>query len=338
MSDIVVIGAGHVGLTLLADLELTKPHHGFDARLLSLESAAALKERSRDWTHLVMENLVTGAVETCSLSESQFASLWSDEGRQALNTAGTIVVTVPDIPHLRLDLLDLLERSVNLRGKLLVFVRGGQGGQPVLAKWLRDSPGLRDTSVVLVEDSFYGTRVTGRTVQYKRKISVNVAIYSRDREDALRALRRMFPLGERIGRPSWPDMRVCDGIDLLFSPLGYIIHVGVALDPGNVEKTRRGISRSLSSGSLDELRVSRVLMEDVPAFLTIRWLAGRAGVDMPHTQAYFNDVTAGLREIGSDFRSYTTYLPYLEKIDDDGEGLRQLLNEPLLTAAALSAP
>ncbi|MGW2560948.1 NAD/NADP octopine/nopaline dehydrogenase family protein [Streptomyces sp. NPDC001514] len=401
MSDVVVIGAGHVGLTLLADLQLAKSHHGLSARLLSFESAAAMKERSKNWTGLVMENLVTGSVGTCSLSEDQFGSLWSEDGRQALEEASTIVVTVPDIPHLRLELLDHLERSVNLDGKVIVFVRGGQGGQPVLAKWIRDSPGLQDTSVILVEDSFYGTRVIGSTIQFKRKISVNVSIYSRTPDVALCALRRMFPLGEQIGRPSWPDMHVCDGIDLLFNPLGYIIHVGVALDPENLDKTRqgirythyidgisprlaarldlldrervrlaralgaeaqtfpeiiqrqyglapqksfydmmqscRGIYRSLSSGSIDELRVSRVLMEDVPAFHTIRWLADKAGLDLPHTQSYFDDVMAGLQEIGADSQSYTTYLPHLEKIDGGVAGVRELLNEPLSRAALLCA-
>ncbi|MFD8236329.1 NAD/NADP octopine/nopaline dehydrogenase family protein [Streptomyces sp. NPDC059696] len=402
MSDIVVIGAGHVGLTLLADLELTKHHHRLDACLLSLESSASIKERSRDWTRLVMENLVTGEVQTCSLSDSQFGSLRSEEGRRSLRDAGIIVVTVPDIPHLRLELLDILEGSVDLEGKLIVFVRGGQGGQPVLGKWIQDSPRLRDTSVVLVEDSFYGTRVIGNTVQYKRKISVNVSLYSLDPDRALTTLRRMFPLGGQIGRPSWPDMQVCDGIDLLFAPLGYIIHVGVALDPDNVEKTRqgirythyidgisarlaqrldlldqervllaqafgaraqtfpeiiqrqyglppqesffdmmqscRGIYRSLSCGSIEELRVSRVLTEDVPAFLTIRWLAEQAGLHMPHTEAYFDDVMAALRDVGADFQPCTMYLPYLEKIDGGAEGVRRLLNEPLVTAGRTESP
>ncbi|MET7716168.1 NAD/NADP octopine/nopaline dehydrogenase family protein [Streptomyces sp. NPDC005407] len=397
MSDIVVVGAGHVGLTLLADLELTKSHHGLSARLLSFEHLTAMEERSKNWTQLVMENLVTGSVDTCSLSKSQFGSLWSPEGLQELARASVIVVTVPDIPHLRLKLLDHLERSVELAGKVIVFVRGGQGGQPVLAKWIRDSPNLQDTSIILVEDSFYGTRVIGSRIQFKRKISVNVAIYSLAPETALAALRRMFPLGDQIGRPSWPDMRVCDGIDLLFNPLGYIIHVGVALDPENLEKTRkgikythyidgispqlanrldqldkervllarelgaeaqefpeiiqrqyglppqdsfyemmqscRGIYRSLSSGSIEELRDSRVLLEDIPAFHTIRWLADAIGLEMPHTQAYFDDVLAGLQEIGAESSSYTMYLPYLEKIDEGIEGIKQLLHRPHREAA-----
>lgn len=396
MSDIVIIGAGHVGLTLLADLELTKPHHGLTARLLSFESASALQERSSSWSELVVENLVTGSVESCSLSPDQFGSLRSEDGRQGLKSASTIVVTIPDIPHLRLDLLDYLERTVDLAGKLIVFVRGGQGGQPVLAQWIRDSPHLQETSIVLVEDSFYGTRVIGSRIQFKRKISVNVSIYSLDPDSALRSLRRMFPLGERIGRASWPDMQVCDGIDLLFNPLGYIIHVGVALDPENLKKTRQGVPythyvdgispelairldlldqervrlaqefgafpelfpkviqrqyglppqdsfydmmqsckaiyRSLSSNSIDELRASRVLLEDIPAFHTIRWLASAAGVEMPHTQVHFDDVLAGLREIGAEFQPYTTYLPYLEKIQGGLDGIRQLLNHPHRTA------
>ncbi|MFJ3909762.1 NAD/NADP octopine/nopaline dehydrogenase family protein [Streptomyces vinaceus] len=392
MSDIVIIGAGHVGLTLLADLELTKSHHGLTAHLLSLGDSASMRERSKGWTRLVMENLMTGSEETCALSESRFASLWSEEGRRVLENAGTIVVTVPDIPKLRLELLEHFERTVDLAGKVIVFVRGGQGGQPVLAKWIRDSPGLRDTSIILVEDSFYGTRVIGSRIQYKRKISVNVSVYSLDPDTALARLRRMFPLGERIGRPSWPDMRVCDGIDLLFNPLGYIIHVGVALDPPNLEKTRKGIRythyidgispelaarldlldrervllartlgaeaqtfpeiiqrqyglpaqdtfydmmrscrgmyRSLSSGSIPELRASRIVLEDVPAFLTIRWIAKTAGLEMPHTESYFDDVQEGLREIGADPGSCTTYLPYLDRIDGGVEDVRQLLNQP----------
>lgn len=121
---------------------------------------------------------------------------------------------MPDIPDLRLDLPDHLERTVDLAGKLLVFVRGGQGGQPVLAKWIRDTPQLRETSVVLVEDSFYGTRVLGDRIQFKRKILVNVSVYSPDPDAALAALRGMFPLGSQIDRPSSPDMVITDGIDL----------------------------------------------------------------------------------------------------------------------------
>ncbi|MGW7046864.1 NAD/NADP octopine/nopaline dehydrogenase family protein [Streptomyces avermitilis] len=392
MSDVVIIGAGHVGLTLLADLELTKSHHGLAARLLHFGDAAETKERSRPWRRLVMENLVTGSAETCRLDASQFASLRSEEGSRALQSAGIIVVAVPDIPHLRLALLEHLENTVALAGKLIVFVRGGQGGQPVLAKWIRDSPRLRDTSVVLVEDSFYGTRVTGLVVQYKRKLSVNVSVYSLDPDAALATLRRMFPLGKEIGRPSWPDLHVCDGIDLLFNPLGYIIHLGVALDPANVDRTRRGVTythyiegispalaerlelldgervrlaqtfsaqaqefpavlqrqyglapqdsfydmmqscrgiyRSRSSGSIGALRASRVLLEDVPAFHTIRWLAATAGVAMPHTQAYFDDVLAQLRNIGAESPLYTRYRPHLDLIDGGVEGVRHLLNQP----------
>lgn len=237
----------------------------------------------------------------------------------------------------------------------------------------------------------------GSRVQFKRKISVNVAIYSLAPEAALAALRRMFPLGDQIGRPSWPDMHVCGGIDLLFNPLGYIIHVGVALARENLEKTRkgirythyidgispalaerldrldkervllarelgaeaqefpeiiqrqyglppqdsfyammqscRGIYRSLSSGSIEELRDSRVLLEDVPAFYTIRWLADSIGLEMPHTEAYFREVLAGLQDIGAESSDYTMYLPYLEKIDTGIEGVKQLLHHPHGAAA-----
>ncbi|MFI1963003.1 NAD/NADP octopine/nopaline dehydrogenase family protein [Streptomyces pathocidini] len=392
MTDIVIIGAGHVGLTLLADLQLTKPFHGCTAVLLAFDHTGVLDQRARDRTRLTMENLVTGAVEGVVLDPAQFGSLWSEQGHEALQRAGTIFVTVPDIPDLRLDLLDHLERTVDLAGKLIVFVRGGQGGQPVLAKWIRDNPQVQDTSVVLVEDSFYGTRVLGERIQFKRKISVNVSVYSPEPDAALATLRGMFPLGTQISRPSWPDMAVTDGIDLQFNPLGYIIHVGVALDPANLAKTREGIRythyvegispelatrldlldqervmlaeamgaqaqtfpdiiqrqyglppqptfhtmmqscrpiyRSLSSGSIEELRTSRVLLEDMPAFHTIRWLASACGIDMPYTSAYFDDVLDRLKEIGADWPRYTAYLPYLDKIDGSTAELKELLNHP----------
>jgi opine dehydrogenase len=392
MTDIAIIGAGHVGLTLLADLQLTKPLHGRTATLLTFDRTGALDQRTRDWTRLTMENLVTGAAEQVVLNPAQFGSLWSGQGNEALQRARVIFVTVPDIPDLRLPLLDHLERTVDLAGKLIVFVRGGQGGQPVLAKWIRDTSRARDTAVVLVEDSFYGTRVLDDRIQYKRKISVNVSVYSPDPDAALAALRGMFPLGSQIGRPSWPDMAVTDGIDLQFNPLGYIIHVGVALDPANLAKTREGlrythyvdgispelaaqldlldqervmlaeamgaqtqtfpeiiqrqyglspqptfyammqacrpIYRSLSSGSIEELRTSRVLLEDIPAFHTVRWLADACGIDMPHTRAYFTDVLDRLREIGADSPAYTAYLPYLDKIDGGTAELKELLNHP----------
>ncbi|MCX4879079.1 NAD/NADP octopine/nopaline dehydrogenase family protein [Streptomyces sp. NBC_00847] len=392
MTDIAIIGAGHVGLTLLADLQLTKPLHGRTATLLTFDRTGVLDRRTRDWTRLTMENLVTGDVEQVALDPAQFGSLWSEQGHEALQRAGSIFVTVPDIPDLRLDLLDHLERTVDLAGKLIVYVRGGQGGQPVLAKWIRDTPRVRDTSVVLVEDAFYGTRVLGDRIQFKRKISVNVSVYSPDPDAALAALRAMFPLGSQINRPSWPDMAVTDGIELQFNPLGYIIHVGVALDPANLAKTREGIRythyidgispelaarldlldqervmlaeamgaraqtfpeiiqrqyglppqptfhammqscrpiyRSLSNGSIEELRTSRVLLEDMPAFHTIRWLADACGIDMPHTRAYFVDVLDRLREIGADSPGYTAYLPYLDKIDGGTAELKELLNHP----------
>lgn len=236
MSDIVVIGGGHVGLTLLADLVAAEETQGFRPKLLFVRDAA----EGRPHGLITRTNLINGQQDRVEMRADHFGSLYGELAEAQLERAEHIIVTVPDIPVLRLELMQRIAGLRSLAGKVVTFVRAGQGGQPVIADWVRRTPQLRDTSIILVEDAFYGTRVAGTHIAYKRKLLVNVSVYSKTPQHAADRLRALFPLGDRIGRPSWPDIVVRPGIGLLFDPLGYIIHVGVAFYERNLAKTRAG--------------------------------------------------------------------------------------------------
>lgn len=394
VSEIVIVGGGHVGITLLADLEMTRPLHGYGTRLLFVgDDRDSLSDRMRDLRGTVrLTNVMEEREDLIRFAESCFGMLNDPSSILTLAAASVIVIAVPDIPLVRLRLIRLLLSRVPLAGKTLVFVRGGQGGQPVIAELVRTTPELADTSVVLVEDSFYGTRVSAGEIAFKRKLSVNVSVYSKDVDEALNVVRSMFPLGELIGRSSWPEIVPRRGIDLLFDPLGYIIHVGVALHAPNVDRTSRGVAythyiegideelaqsldlldrervrlaaaygveaelfpeiierqyglpqqddffammqscrgiyRSMSSGSLEELRQSRHILEDMPALCTVEWLAGCAGVELPSTVAYARQVRRTMSELGIDESPSRAYLPFLDGVDSDVGHIRSLLTDP----------
>ncbi|MFC4071938.1 NAD/NADP octopine/nopaline dehydrogenase family protein [Actinoplanes subglobosus] len=251
MSDVVVIGAGHVGVTLLTDLVSTQETHGSTFCLVPARNTN--RQRIRDLCGpFTRTNMMTGHVDMVRLGAPHLGHL--DDG--VLEAARHIIITVPDIPAVRLPLIDRIARLSSLPGKVVTIVQAGQGGQPVLADWVRRTPQLRDSSLILIEDSFYGTRVTGRDIAYKRKLTVNVTAYSRTPETALDRLRGLFPLGHHIDQPSWPHFVARDGIGLLFDALGYIIHVGVALDRRNLDKTRAGITyRHYTEGVHPDLAV-----------------------------------------------------------------------------------
>jgi opine dehydrogenase len=243
VETIAIVGGGHVGMTLLADLVSTRELHGKEAVLLPHGCREAdLDERIAPWLEpITMRNIANGRRSEVRLERGNFAAYRSRRAIEILAAARYIVVTVPDIPSVRLALLRRLVEQVPLAGKILIMVRAGQSGQPVLAELVRSRPELRESSVVLVEDSFYGTRAEPGDIAFKRKLSVNVSVYAKDRAAALDATRELFPLGGRIDRPSWPDLAPRDGIELLFDPLGYYIHAGVALYPPNLARTRAGI-------------------------------------------------------------------------------------------------
>jgi opine dehydrogenase len=159
-----------------------------------------------------------------------------------MRQAKTIVVTLPDAPQTRLALFNQLQETklVNDPAKTIVLIRGGQAGQPALSQMIRDNPNWK-ASVVLVEDSPYGTRVKGLDIAAKRKDSVEISVLGDLGDDTrgLAAMREMFPLGEEISMPSWPDFPVVPGSEMPWR-FGYAIHPAVAFDPVNVAKTRAG--------------------------------------------------------------------------------------------------
>ncbi|MFD5017131.1 NAD/NADP octopine/nopaline dehydrogenase family protein [Streptomyces chartreusis] len=210
--------------------------HGFRPKLLFVRDTP---DRPRG--AVTRTNLVDGQQDRVELREDHFGSLYGQESQALLEQAEHIIVTVPDIPVLRLELMHRIAGLRSLAGKVVTFVRAGQGGQPIIADWVRRTPSLRSTSIVLVEDSFYGTRIDGQHIAYKRKLSVNVSVYSQSPQIAAERLRMLFPLGAQIGKASWPDVVVRPGIGLLFDPLGYIIHIGVAFYSKNLVKTRAGL-------------------------------------------------------------------------------------------------
>jgi len=187
-----------------------------------------------------MQNIVTGEITTVDMHGTRHLSLDSITGMKALLGARLVFVTTPDIPHIRMRLYRMLFEPRRTRKQIVVLVRAGQGGQVVVADILRRHP-RPELDVVLVEDAFYGTRVSGDAVRFKRKKSVNVSVYGYTAHGTVDEIRKLFPLGSRIGRRSWPDIVERPGIGLLFDPLGYIIHAGVAFAPKNLERTRRGV-------------------------------------------------------------------------------------------------
>jgi opine dehydrogenase len=244
-TDVLILGGGNVGMTLLADVLASQRLHRLEPRLAFLgERGPAADARIRTTVGTMRMHHVPDWVDTeVSIRPSHLLAFGSAATNCAAHQARMIVVTVPDIPTVRLQILDWLTSEVDLTGKTVVFVRAGQAGQVVIAEWIRRTANAARADVALIEDSFYGTRVAGRQISFKRKLTVNVTTYSpRPADQALARLRAIFPLGDRIGRRSWPDFEPRSGLDLQFDPLGYIIHVGVALYEPNLARTKAGVS------------------------------------------------------------------------------------------------
>ncbi|MDX3767887.1 MULTISPECIES: NAD/NADP octopine/nopaline dehydrogenase family protein [unclassified Streptomyces] len=395
MPDVMIIGGGHVGITLLADLVNTaKLHQKKVALVLFGGRDQDIGTRIRPWLNpLTMSSIIDGSETEVQLTADHFMALDSPQTMRGLAAARHIVITVPDIPALRMPLLSRLLGEIDLSGKTLLLVRAGQAGQPVVAEFVRTRRELEHTSVVLVEDSFYGTRVdAGNRINYKRKLAVNVAVYSRDATRVMRDLRELFPLGAAIGQQSWPEFVVRDGVEILFDPLGYIIHTAVALAERNLSRTRAGIRythyidgidqelahrvqlldrervalasafgvqaetypqiierqygvpavddyyemlqscsgiyKSLSHGSIDALKRSRFVLEDIPPLYTMEWLANSAGVDIPHTRSFAESVWKTTASLGLEPASFGGYRPTLSDIKSEPQYIRDLLNTP----------
>ncbi|MBV8752645.1 MAG: NAD/NADP octopine/nopaline dehydrogenase family protein [Hyphomicrobiales bacterium] len=394
MTAVAIIGGGHIGKTLLADL-LSRPGSTVrSARLLFFRSpGAAIKAEIAEWCGPIEFNeQLVGLHKPVVFRERHFGSLWDEGGRETLELADVIIVTLPDIPRVRLELLDCLCGKVDLSDKTLVLMRAGQAGQPVIAHRARFDSALRDSHVFLVEDAFYGSRAAHRRIDAKCKHSVNVAIYSRAPQRPLQQLRGLFPPMPGTHVPSWPDFKVKRGIELLFDPLGYIVHVGIALWPANLARTRQNIAynhyvggvdrelaavldaldhervalaaaygvaaesfpqilhrqyrlpvlsdfyammqsckviyRSMSAGSVAELRRSRYVHEDIPALETISWLAGNVGLTLTETAALRRSVPGRLASVGIDPDIAGSYRAQLHMIDPDPDSICDLLTQP----------
>lgn len=236
MDKIVVVGGGHVGLTLAVDLHQRKSETEFDPHIVLLRGRDHPFFR-RDHSHQIrVENIISGEIAT-DVFPAESVHAMDDDVRDLLQEAKLVIVTVPDILPLREAVFDWIKRNSRDQQLNLVFVRGGQGGLiPLLARQRTDEA-LRHASLVLVEDSFYGTRYISDKIEFKRKKKTNVALAGANTERALALLRRAFT-GPAIG--NWHQFNVVRALDLQFDPLGYIIHLGVALDDKNLERTAKG--------------------------------------------------------------------------------------------------
>lgn len=244
MTSVAIIGGGHIGKTLLADLLFRQAVRADDVRLLLFQRSRPPALAAADgWLGPVeYREQFVGIRTTVTFGPDHIQSLWSAAGRKTLEAADIIIVALPDIPDVRLRCWDWLCDQVDLAGKTIVLMRAGQAGQPVVAHRVRHDARLGRAHIVLVEDAFYGTRAARGRIDAKCKFAVNVATYSRTPDRALARLREVFPTMPGSAAASWPEFNHKRGIDLLFDPLGYIVHVAVALWPANLARTSQGIS------------------------------------------------------------------------------------------------
>lgn len=221
----VIVGGGHVGLTLYADIRRARP----TAHVRVLSS----KVPDVAGTHLTMHDTLTGEIHSVPTERADFLLPVTVEPA-ALTGADCVFVTVPDIPSVRSAVVSRLLECLAHRSVSVVMIRGGQGGALWLAERLAD-PRAASWEVLLVEDSLYGCRVQGSHVEYKRKDQIGVAHYGQDPKIPLEALARA------LGEPGWLSrFTLRTPSELVFDPLGYYIHAAVALDPSNVVRTARG--------------------------------------------------------------------------------------------------
>ncbi|SDO88635.1 opine dehydrogenase [Phyllobacterium sp. YR620] len=242
MTDILIVGGGHVGRTLLVDLISSQEIHGKDPRLLFFRSNEVdVKNRIAEASGTVkFEKVLSASTMHVEVDPSLFSSFDDPRAAEAISTASVIFITVPDIPALRLEIFRKLGADFDLRDKTIVLVKAGQATQPVVAEMIRRGHPLADADVIFAE-SFYGTRAEQESIVGNRKLSINISILSRDPARALDKLRGCFPLGDRIGKPSWPDFTVLSGVDLVFSATAYFLHVAIVLHPRNFALTQAGV-------------------------------------------------------------------------------------------------
>lgn len=255
MENIVVVGGGHVGLTLAVDLELRKNETRLSPHVVLLRNADHPILARPKGQAIEVEDILSGGVTRCDFPSQSLHGISTDLGAIIADTRA-IVITVPDIPRVRKDLLAWVKSCKPHKDTSLVLVRSGQGGQiSVVDEWRRD-PLLRQLNVILIEDSFYGTRYLEHKIAFKRKLSTKISVFGPSPDRALGLLGRMFS-GPSVGA----DMHrfvVVRPLDLQFDPLGYIIHLGVALDPLNLNHTRNGVQYLHYPAGIHEANADRL--------------------------------------------------------------------------------
>ena len=388
MENIVIIGGGHVGLTLAIDLEIRKHETALLPHIVLLRKEKHPFAERLHTQVIEMEDILSGDVSHCVFPQDRVHHLGSDIGAVVEDVAA-IVVAVPDIPLIRRKLLEWVKSNAS-DGATVILVRGGQGGQiSVIAEW-RDDPRLGRLNMILIEDSFYGTRYLDHKIAFKRKLCVNVSSFGPAPEHALRMLQKMFS-GPSV-KERFHKFNPVRPLDLQFDPLGYIIHLAVALDKTNLELTRKKIQylhysagvhehnadliesldkervalaaqygaktqsfteilqlqygleakssflemmtstnviyRSLSESSIDALRKSRMIQEDIPGLLTMEWLARASGANLPMIHEYADSIRAALIELGIDVSAHQDYIRQMESKKLDRNTVIDLLTNP----------
>lgn len=238
MDSIIVIGGGHVGLTLAVDLELRKEETKLSPHVLVMSEDHGFLNRSEE-QNIEVEDILTGKVLYCDFPKNKIHTF--DANIKQLNDIKVVavVVTVPDIPKLRLQVLNWIMTNITHEKVSIIFVRGGQGGQIKIIDTWQNNLLLRKFNIILIEDSFYGTRYLNHKIVFKRKMTTNVSIFGPSPDSASKLLSRMFT-SDSIN-PSFHAFIKVSPLDLQFDPLGYIIHLGVSLDKRNLQLTYKGV-------------------------------------------------------------------------------------------------
>ncbi len=227
MPLISVVGAGHVGLALVADLTCSGAVDVTDINLV----ACSREGRDRIPRHVTVHHRLSESHVTRA-DFGQVRAITLDELHPGELGGHMVFVTVPDIPWLRPEVLRRVIGALE-GSETVVLVRGGQGGAVVLAEYL--STAAQDLTMVLIEDSFYGCRYFDGQLDLKRKFHVNAAAYERT-PDAFSQVCQLFDRPD--GRRTVLERKT--PLELLFYPLGYIVHAAVALWPPNFMRTSRG--------------------------------------------------------------------------------------------------
>jgi len=248
LEGIAIIGSGHVGLSMFCDFKVRLNKLSYMPKIFSLSE----RQKRDNIGTLRFNDLFNMSTHEVELTKGCMLSFFHKESIEWIGHAKYIIITVPDIPFLRPKVVNTLIENIDLTDKVLVFCRAGQAGTPFFSKLIKMDPRLHNCHIIFIEDSFYGTRVLEQTVNCKRKYCINISIVSKDTGYAENCLRLIFPKKSFSEYDSWPHFTKKRQSELLFDPLGYIIHVGIAFYSKNIEATRKNITYLHYTEGIDE--------------------------------------------------------------------------------------